>query len=431
MVLDNMLTVKEFDELPPEGKSIEDGELEDLKSFALENQCDSQGNYRPVLTLKNNKLKAQNFVGILETKQGRTIEILPKIDLSIDAGEVTEKEIFLNMLRTWRGSRFAQLNQSNIRALRNFNMLEVFIYLFLVDLKLLTKRGLARHYHLVEDNLPVLKGRINFPKHIITNIVDTSRFYIEYDEYSANRPANRLIHSTIELLKLKAKEPKNKQLLDQLKIYFVEIPKSKNIHDDWTKHRVDRSMQHYKVVMQWIGMFLFEYGLTTFSGKHLNQSLLFPMEEIFEDYVTHAFKNYCDYERNYSVVSQGKDPLNKHLATIGGKLAFRMKPDIGLLDVRKKPKFILDTKWKRINQEDDKHKRTYGISQGDMYQLFSYGKKYKCNSIGLIYPKTKHFRDDVKYVFDKNMELICFPFDVTKPKKSVEYIFDRLLYISS
>lgn len=49
---------------------------------------------------------------------------------------------------------------------------------------------------------------------------------------------------------------------------------------------MDRSRPHYGSVMQWVGLFLFGQGLTTFSGRHRNHSLLLPMEDVFEDFVT-------------------------------------------------------------------------------------------------------------------------------------------------
>ena len=412
-----MLIIKEFDEIPL--NAVTNLELDDLKQFALENQIDGQGNYRPVLTMKNNRLYAQNFVGIIETKNKTTIEILPKIDFTDSENDENTKKIFLKMLRTWRGTRMAQLNQTNIKDMQHFNMLDIFIRLFLDELVLLTKRGLARNYHAVEDNIPVLKGRILFTQNIRTNIVDRSRFYVEYDEFSANRPANRLIHLTIDELILKTKHTENLKLLDQLKINFIEVPKSINLHDDWTKHKVDRSMRHYNTVMQWIKLFLFGHGLTTFKGKHLNHSLLFPMEEVFEDYVTYAFKR---YRKIYSVETQGP---RKNLAKINCDKVFWMKPDISLLS-SSNPNIVLDTKWKRINQKNDKNNKKHGISQSDMYQLFAYGKKYKCSSVGLIYPKTKDFYSTFHYVFDKELKLFCFPFDVVDPDNSVKTIIEHL-----
>ncbi len=413
-----MITVKEFEKLSPEKVRITEAELNDLRSFALENERDNEHNYRPVFIQKNNHLYAQNFVGVIETKKKTTIEILPKIDFIDSENDEDTRKIFLKMLRTWRGTRMAQLNQTNIKAMQHFNMLDIFIRLFLDELVLLTKRGLAQNYHAVEDNIPVLKGRILFTQNIRTNIVDRSRFYVEYDEFSANRPANRLIHLTIDELINKTKQAENLKLLDQLKINFIEVPKSVNLHDDWTKHKVDRSMRHYNTVMQWIGLFLFGHGLTTFKGKHLNHSLLFPMEEIFEGYVTYAFRR---YEPKYSVEIQG--PRKNLAKKINGDKVFWMKPDISLLSGTK-PNVILDTKWKRINQNEDRN--NHGINQADMYQLFAYGKKYNCSSIGLIYPKSNDFYSTFKYVFDKKLKLYCFPFDVTDPKNSVKIIIDQL-----
>ena len=206
------------------------------------------------------------------------------------------------------------------------------------------------------------------------------------------------------------------KLLKQLKNHFIDIPKSVNIHDDWIKHKVDRSMQHYKTVMQWIRIFLFGHGLTTFKGKHLNHSLLFPMEEVFEDYVTYAFK------KHYSIEAQGPQ---YNLATINDEKVFWMKPDISLLS-QSNPKIILDTKWKRINQDENKYNKKHGVSQTDMYQLFTYGKKYKCSSVGLIYPKTKDFYSTFHYVFDEELKLFCFPFDVVDPDNSVKAIIEHL-----
>ena len=416
-VIKKPLVIKEHEEL--KGLSLD--ELRDLKEFALANQTDGQGNYRPVLVSKNNRLYAQNYVGIIETREGTVLEILPKVDFAEDEDpEKTEtKRVFLNMLRSWHGFKSAQFNESSINAVRHFNMLEVFVHLFLNDLVLLTQRGLARHYQSVEDNLPCLRGRILFPQHIRENLANRARFYVGYDEFSADRPANRLIQSTIHKLLGFARQARNQQLLHQLRICFAEIPVSTRLESDWQRHRVDRSMQHYETVMQWVGLFLFNHGLATFAGKHVNQALLFPMEEVFEDFVASCFQR---YQQRFFVRTQGPQ---KPFARIGSEKVFYMKPDISLM-FNNKAKFILDTKWKRINEDDSNRK--HGIIQADMYQLFAYGKKYGCKQVALVYPKTKQFQDMDKlcYRFDEELSLACFPFDVTEPEESVRKIIDCL-----
>ena len=222
--------VREHDDLTAERIGLGQDELKDLREFALEHQKDDLGNYRPVLQARNGKLKAGNYVGIIETRKRTVLEILPKVDFKESVEKNREKDtrrFFFNMLRAWRGFKSqAVFNATQIKAVRHLNMWEVFVHQFLNNLVMLTQRGLARHYHAVEENLPCLRGRIRFPQHIRENVANRARFYVRHDEFSANRPANRLINSTIRELSGYVQQPRNQQLLHQLRIEFSEIPLS-------------------------------------------------------------------------------------------------------------------------------------------------------------------------------------------------------------
>ena len=364
-------------------------------------------------SIRNGHLNATNYVGIYTTRSEAVIEILPKFDLGVEPEDQIEKTrtIFLSMLRHWRGKGFRQLSDSQIRSLRNFPMLEAFVYLFLANVQELVHRGLARQYVQMEENLTYLRGRLLFAEHIKENLVNRSRFFVSHDEFSENRPANRLIRTVLELLTSLVSDSTNYQSLQQVKIAFTDIPASKNIHADWQNHNIDRNMQTYESVMQWVKLFLFHEGLTTYSGIHENVSLLFPMEEVFEDFVTYSFRR---YQLKYRVHSQG--PM-KNLVTKDGKPAFYMKPDISLKSgdlVR----FILDAKWKEVDTGSDGRK--HNIDQHDMYQLFAYGKNYRCKAVALVFPQTGRFNEPFEYKFaDEELILICLPFDVENPELSV------------
>ena len=408
--------LREYDEINESSTSFNAAEIEELKKYAINHTHNEEGKYCPVLEVRNGKLKTQNYVGVIQTRRGGVLEILPKVDFSDDGDEEETKRVFLKMLRAWRQIKHANLNEGGIRAIQNFNMLEIFVRLFLENLVLLTKRGIAKHYTPVEENLSRLKGRILFPQHIRENLTNRARFYVRYDDFNSNRPANRLIHSTIDTLKPLVKQSHNQQLLHQMKICFNDIPVSKDYSDDWRKHQIDRSMQHYQSVMRWVSLFLFGQGLTTFSGKHIERCLLFPMEQIFEDFVAGSFRK---HPNAFDVKTQS---TSKYLATTGKKNVFQLRPDI-VLD-NNDTTFILDTKWKRINEQATNLKR--GISQADMYQLFAYGKKYDCRRVALIYPQTRYFKKEFRYQFDNNLRLLCLPFDVAKPNNSVTNIIERL-----
>ena len=371
-----------------------------------------------VLKYRDTGLATNNYVGVFTTRRGLVVEILPKIDLvdKPDPCHKTTRCLFLRMLRSWRRfDKARKLSDSDIRALQRFPMLEVFVRQFLDNLNTLARGGLARRYVPVEENLPYLRGRLLFREQIRENLTNQARFYVAHDELSVDRPANRLIRSALAKLTSLVRDSENRRLLQLLHQFLeaADVPCSTNPHADWQRHQVDRSMPHYGPVMQWVGLFLFGHGLTTYSGRHRNLSLLFPMEQVFEDFVTHSFRR---YQPDYEVTAQSQQ---KYLAKIDGKNAFQMRPDILLREKKGEgAKFILDAKWKGLDTSLDAPK--YGIEQEDLYQLYAYAKGYGCSAVALVYPRSHNFRTKLQYCLLDDVTLLCLPFDVTRPKDSVQ-----------
>ena len=385
--------------------------LENKRGLTRQDAVDLEWVARKVLKHKDGDLAASNFVGVVTTRRGLVLEILPKIDLGgeADPDDETTRQTFLRMLRSWRGLGEA-LPQSGIRAMPRFPMLDVFVRQFLINVSTLARAGLARRYVPVEENLPYLRGRLLFREQLRENLADGARFVVAHDELSVNRPANRLIRSALACLAPGIRSEENRLLLSRLRAAFENVPESADVKADWERHHVDRSMHLYAPVMQWVGLFLFNRGLTTFAGQHVNVSLLFPMEQVFENFVAHSFGR---HQRRYRVAAQHPQ---KKLATIAGKGVFTTKPDIALMD-GKRVRFILDAKWKDIDAsiEDGRH----GIDQDDMYQLYAYGKLYGCEAVALVYPRTGRFASELRYRFFDGLPLVCLPFDVTQPEESV------------
>ena len=74
-------------------------------------------------------------------------------------------------------------------------------------------------------------------------------------------------------------------------------------------------------------------------------------------------------------------------------------------------------KWKNIERlgGDARH----GVDQADKYQLYAYGKRYRCDAVAVVYPRTGRFPSELRYSFFDGLPLICLPFDVTRPQDSV------------
>ena len=165
----------------------------------------------------------------------------------------------LDMLRTWRRLP-AQLPYSDIRSMSRFPMLDVFVRQFLRMLAPIARNGLARRYVNVEENLRYLRGRIVFGPHLRENASNRTRFYTSRDELSVNRPANRLIHTALNRLASRVRNDANRQLLREALAAFDGVPLSADANADWRAHHIDRSMNHYRQVMQWVGLFLLQPG---------------------------------------------------------------------------------------------------------------------------------------------------------------------------
>ena len=397
-----VVTVREHETLADNTKLTKE-DVTELERFA-----------RSVLKHRGGDLAASNHVGVVTTKRGVVVEILPKIDLGGESDHDYERtrQVFLRMLRSSRRLP-VELPESGIRALRRFPMLEIFVRQFLANLSTLTRSGLARRYVPVEESLPFLRGRILFHEQLRLNVADQTRFHVAHDELSIDRPANRLIHSALARLAPGVRSGENRQLLRVLKAAFADVPHAADLHADWRQHHVDRSMRHYRPVMQWVGLFLFDRGLATYSGRHVNLSLLFNMEQVFQDFVTQSFRR---FQNRYRVAAESPQ---EHLANFDGNDAFTMKPDLSLVEGTRVP-FILDAKWKEIEARSGDWK--HGIDQRDMYQLYAYGKRYGCRAVALIYPRTGSFTAELHYRFFDGLPLVCVPFDVTCPEGPEESV---------
>ena len=184
---------------------------------------------------KNGGLAASNLVGVVTTRRGLVLEILPKIDLGGEADpgdEKTKQDVPSDaemLARAWQ----RRLPESGIRAMPRYPMLDVFVRQFLVNVNALSRAGLARRYISVEENLPYLRGRLLFREQLRANLADGTRFFVAHDVLSVNRPANRLIRSALSRLAPGIRSEENRLLLRRLTAAFADVPEAADPLADW------------------------------------------------------------------------------------------------------------------------------------------------------------------------------------------------------
>ena len=325
-------------------------------------------------------ITAKNYVGLIAMNDGTVIEILPKIAKGATDKDVTKKEcreLLLKMLKTLKHMPFKSFNSTELD-ISKYHLFEIFIKMFINELKLLIQKGLKSDYILYQENENFLKGKLHFTNHLKHNFINQARFFVEYQLYDLNRAENKLIKTTLLYLLRFSKSNKNKMELRILLDLFADVDTSINIDTDFNICSKTRDMNAYEQILQWCKVFLKGNTFTVNKGTHTAIALLYDMNRLFEDYVAAELRKALNHKR-YALSAQDK---SKHLFD---NKHFSLRPDIVVKHIEKDKTTttVLDTKWKLLKQGVT----NYGISQGDMYQMYAYGKKYHAKEVVLLYPK--------------------------------------------
>ena len=346
-----------------------------LKQFILESNTCSEADALDFMSISYKKgvgevITAKNYVGLISMRDGTVIEVLPKIaKLSVE----DSKELLIDMLKTVKELPFKTFNTAKLH-IDKLPLLEVFISMFINEVKLLLQKGLKSDYVLHQENEKFLKGKLLFHNHIKENLTHKERFYVECHLYNLDRPENRLIKATLAYLFKVSNSAKNKKDLQTLLLSFDEVGISKNIDVDFDLCSSGRDMRAYEQVLQWCKIFLKGNSFSNAKGSNLATALLFPMERLFESYVAEKLRKALDLKRHNLKVQDGKHHLFEK--------KFALRPDIVVENKELEVCVVMDTKWKLLNF----YSNNYGISQSDMYQMYAYGKKYKSEKVVLLYP---------------------------------------------
>ena len=378
--------------------------------FAIEPENENRFFLKPSLFKGKRSLQVQNHVGVLQTPSGTQIEILPKIysGHGQDLNESQVRNILIRMLGYLRNSPFRQSNQALLADV-SIPLIEVFVCYFLEEINKLVKRGIRSGYVASQDNLGFLKGKLLVANQIRENLVNQSRFYVEYDEFQVNRPENRLIRSALEKISSIIVQSNNQRLCRELLFAFDDVPSSIDIRNDLGRCSKDRSLSYYQHVLDWCRIILLDKSPMGTTGATRSISLLFPMERIFEDYVAARLRT--SYS-GWHIRTQARD---HHLLTQEGKKQFLMKPD--LLLSKDDITVVADTKWKLLGQ-DSSALINKSIGQADLYQMFAYGQKYlkdqEIKEVYLIYPKSEMFTNPLPvFEYADGFKLFVVPFDLS------------------
>lgn len=351
-------------------------------------------------------LKWDSYVGVLETPCGTRLEILPKHHERDDC-LVKSRQLLRKLIQS---ALQLKPREASVASLELFDksLSEWVMAQFLAELDLLVKRGVRFDYQRIEEEQRFLRGQLNVVAQIRQPPGRQHHFQIRHDVFLPDRAENRLLRLALEQVAKSTQDAANWRLANELRAMLAEVPASRQVSQDLRAWSRDRLMAHYQAIKPWCELILNQQMPIAVSGEWRGMSLLFPMEKLFECYVEGWLR-----QRLLHGAKLTSQASRHHLCGHDSGKMFCLKPDL-LIDTPEQ-RWILDTKWKRIDA--GKPEKNYDLSQSDFYQLFAYGHKYrrgdKVPRLVLIYPYWSGLQKALPmFDYGKGMQLWVLPFEL-------------------
>lgn len=242
------------------------------------------------------------------------------------------------------------------------------------------KQGLYREYIDRQDNLPVLRGKLDKRGTINNRIARRQVLSCEYDELSEDNAFNRILKTTAGvLIREKTVESKRKSQLKSLMPFFDGVSVVDPFNIRWNMLRYQRNNQTYKMLINVCYFVLDGMLMTTESGAY-------KMATFSDDHMNRLFEKFIlEYYRvHHKGLSASADKIEWDVAeTDKAVIDFlpAMKTDITLHSGAKT--LIIDTKYYGSMMQEQFDKQT--IHSNNLYQVFSYVKNLDKANSGLVY----------------------------------------------
>jgi len=375
------------------------------------------------------KLSAANFVGVVEAG-GQAIEIYPKLDRSLfDEGAIIDEKktqsamaSLLWMLEVANHEDIYEADTSSLKTSPS-SFLDLWAALLAKNLHREMQMGLARAYRPIEDNATTVRGRILFQEHLLHNFNRPDRIYCGWDEFTEDRPLNRILKCACRFLTSRVQNPDTQRLLFDCLGMLDEVA---DVDPGTALRQVDRiiwdrSMQRFKLPFKLAVRLLQSIGHEAFHGGPQTYVFLLDMNQVFEDYVG------ATLEQIHQVPVDKQYPIG-HLFKSPARI--RQLPDFYwqkegrafIADSKYKPFFS----WHAEEESDDGGSQYFNIA--DVRQLTCYGLLASHDpehvELQIIYPWIGDtvLPGPISKITFTGMPLRAIPIRVSRPTKTAQLL---------
>ena len=319
-----------------------------------------------------NSLIAQNFVGVIHLGSFQ-VEVLPKV-------HAEESQLRRNLVEMVAGTLKLKLQGGVAGQMErsSHSVLEALVRLYCESLWQALHKGMVKRYETRQDNLVVLRGRLNVAQQLRHNLARPDRLYCSFDEFTPDNELNRVLKLSLRILLSLVKTEKTTRNLAELLMCFDEVSDVAASSLKWEQVVIDRLSEGYAPLVRMARIFIEGYTPDLVSGKSDGFAVLFDMNELFEEFVGRQIQKVTSHTGVRTLLQSPVLPLAR---LVSGATCFHLRPDIVLMD-GSVPKVVLDTKWKRLKVGATND----GLSTADIYQMHAYAQRYSVRNVVLLYP---------------------------------------------
>ena len=322
----------------------------------------------PVFKWGYKKLTAQHWVGTISLKN-LNIEILPKLYGYVSADDL--RTVLMRMILISHQSPSVREMPGMVQMKRD-SLIEMLIDTFLNRLEKYVREGLQHSYNKVDRNINGVKGRILFGKQFSRNMLDPTKFWCRYSQFTEDNEINRFMKLCLSQMNAVSRDEQNRRRIRHLMPAFEAVPLvgrekvlARPVIFNSTNHRAEEAYQY--------GLLFLKNMFSTLSPGNTSISMmLFNMNELYELFIYRvsriAFGSRATYQMRGSYLLERDSDRRKY---IGLRPDITIKNGAGEFD-------IVDTKWKIPKNF---------VKESDAYQMNAYsGSIRKAARVFLLYP---------------------------------------------
>lgn len=342
----------------------------------------------------------------------------------------SDKGILIKNIYYMLAYAFQVLNQSNykeVEAEEFDNIHNLFAAILAKGITQQLKQGLYREYNQTNENMHVMRGKLEIIGTIDNKIQRRHMLHCEYDELSVNNLFNKVLKTTAAiLLRQKSVNETHRSELKRAMLFFHEVDEIAPSNIKWNRIKYRRNNQSYGMLLEICRFILDGLLLTTESGEHRLATFLDEqkMYRLYEKFILEYYKQH-HAELNPSSISIAwnvDDGFKEFLPNMNTDIVLK-KDDRAL---------IIDAKYYASTMQINRQFDTSSLYSSNLYQIFAYVKNYDAFRTGkvagiLLYAKTDEtITPDWDYVMSGNL-ISAKTLDLNLPFVQITEKLDRIV----